>query len=454
MQAVTPEKKSISRRALPAILTTIPAVLFTGAALRFLEDIPYWDDYPTLLQFTNTIVQSHGNATKFLYFLAAQNNEYKLFFAHGVTSAEVALTGRVNFAYISLLGDSAVLLIALILWSRFLPNEKDLARRLAFFVPIPWLLFQLQYWEAIDWPVDALQNLWVIVFVMGAIDCLLRPSRKSFAGAIVLYVLAIGAMGNGLLLLPLGLLILVRRRQLVRIAAWIAVSAICLAAYAYQYNIMSSQAPPYGSTLAVFLWVHPVYALAFMGNAGAIAGESRPSVAISVALAMLLLALFGWLLRRGYAKRNQFVSYCVLFILLTALGVASMRSGLGLRTSVTSRYTIFGLLLLILAWAAICEEFFHERQDTLLRNTSLWAVIIVSVAFSLSMDLRGYREMSRRRDQLVQGMAAFEHSPAGRFDGPTQASASEPDSVTALRGFFRGVLCESIRLGVYEPPKF
>jgi hypothetical protein len=312
----------------------------------------------------------------------------------------------------------------------------------------------LQYWEAIDWPVDALQNLWVIVFVMGAIDCLLRPSRKSFAGAIVLYVLAIGAMGNGLLLLPLGLLILVRRRQLVRIAAWIAVSAICLAAYAYQYNIMSSQAPPYGSTLAVFLWVHPVYALAFMGNAGAIAGESRPSVAISVALAMLLLALFGWLLRRGYAKRNQFVSYCVLFILLTALGVASMRSGLGLRTSVTSRYTIFGLLLLILAWAAICEEFFHERQDTLLRNTSLWAVIIVSVAFSLSMDLRGYREMSRRRDQLVQGMAAFEHSPAGRFDGPTQASASEPDSVTALRGFFRGVLCESIRLGVYEPPKF
>jgi len=454
MQAVTLEKRSISRIALPAILIAIPVVLFTGAALRCVENIPFWDDYPTLLQFTNTIVQSHGIAAKFLYFLAAQDNEYKLFFAHGVTWAEVALTGRVNFAYISLLGDSAVLPMALILWSRFLPKEKDLARRLAFFVLIPWLLFPLQYWEAIDWPVDALQNLWVIVFVMGAIGCLLRPSRKSFAGALILYVLAIGAMGNGLLLLPLGLLILVRRRQFVRTAAWIAVSAICLAAYAYQYNIMSSQAPPHGSALAVFLRVHPVYALAFVGNAGAIAGESRPSVVISLVLAMLLLALFGWLLRRGYAKRNPFVSYCVLFILLTALGVASMRSGLGLKTSVTSRYTIFGVILLIQAWAAICEEFLHERHETLLRNTPLWAVIIVSMAFSLSMDLQGYREMSRRKDSIVQGMAAFEHSPAGRFDGPVQASANEPESATALRAFFRDVLCESIRLGVYEPPKF
>ena len=144
----------------------------------------------------------------------------------------------------------------------------------------------------------------------------------------------------------------------------------------------------------------------------------------------------------------------MLFILLTALGVASMRSGLGLRTSVTSRYTIFGVLLLILAWTAICEEFLHERQGTLLRNTPLWAVIIVSVAFSLSMDLRGYREMSSRRDTLVQGMAAFEHSPVGRIDGPVQAYPNETDSETALRVLVHDVLNESIRLGVYEPPKF
>jgi hypothetical protein len=70
------------------------------------------------------------------------------------------------------------------------------------------------------------------------------------------------------------------------------------------------------------------------------------------------------------------------------------------------------------------------------------------------MDFEGYREMAKRKDGLVQGMAAFEHSPPGSLDGPVQASANEPDSVTALRVFFRDVLCESIQLGVYEPPKF
>ena len=127
MQAVTMKRRSIFRIALPAILITIPVVLFTSAALRWIENIPYWDDYPTLLRFTNTIVQRHGIAAKFLYFLAAQDNEYKLFFAHGVAWVEAALTGRVNLVYISLLGDSAVFLIALILWF-YVPSQGEKSR--------------------------------------------------------------------------------------------------------------------------------------------------------------------------------------------------------------------------------------------------------------------------------------------------------------------------------------
>ena len=160
---------------------------------------------------------------------------------------------------------------------------------------------------------------------LGAIGCLLRPSRKSFAAALVLYALAIAASGNGFLLLPLGLLVC-GLPAAVRAAGWLAVSAVCIAAYAYRYNPMSSQSPSHGSVFSALLHLRPDYAIAFAGNAGAIAGKSALSIGISLALGASLLALFGWLARRGYGRRNPFVSCSVLFVLLTALGVAGLRS--------------------------------------------------------------------------------------------------------------------------------
>ena len=151
------------------------------------------------------------------------------------------LLGHVNFAQLCVLGDSAVLVLAFILWSMFLPGHKDLARRLALFVPVAWLLFQLVYWETLNWALAPLQNLWVIVFSLGAILCLLRPTRKAYIGGLVLYALAISASGNGFLLLPVGLLIMVTRRQLARAGGLLAVSVVCIAAYAYHYNFGQSQ---------------------------------------------------------------------------------------------------------------------------------------------------------------------------------------------------------------------
>ncbi len=111
------------------------------------------------------MVQFKGAAAKFCFFLADQHNEYKLFFGQGVAWAQFALLGHVSFVQLCVLGDSAVLVLALLLWSMFLPDEKDLARRLAYFVPVAWLLFQLEYCETLNWAMAAMQNLWVLVFL-------------------------------------------------------------------------------------------------------------------------------------------------------------------------------------------------------------------------------------------------------------------------------------------------
>jgi|GEM_PF-3242014 len=468
------------RVAISAFLVGLPAVLFYGILFRHLVNLPFMDDYGILAD-RNQLVLAKSIAKKLLLFLAAQHNEYKLFFIDGIAWAQFALLGHVNFAQLCVLGNSAVLVLAFILWSMFLPGHKDLARRLALFVPVTWLLFQMEYWETLNWALGSLQNLWVIVFSLGAILCALRPTRKAYIGALVLYVLAISASGNGFLLLPVGLLIMVTRRQLARAGGLLAVSAICIAAYAYHYNVRSSQVQPGASVFSELRHFRPDFLIAFVGNAGTMASESVIAVlrhlvpgfsipydggaggfvsesainlATCLALGTLLLVLFGWLMWRGYVRRNPCVCSSVLFLLLTAAGVAGLRAGFGLEQSLSPRYAIYGTLLLIFAWMAVAEECLQHRSEPLLMNPAYMAIVVLTIALALAMDRAGTKNLAQREHELVNGMYVFEHPATLRTtEGPLLSHPDDEANDIRFRVIAQKILTDSIRLGVYEPPR-
>jgi hypothetical protein len=477
MRSIGHRKLFTAGVAISALVIALPAILFYGILFRHLVNIPYGDDY-SVPWFLNQLVEAKSPAARLLVFLAAQHNEYKLFFVDGVAWAQFALLGHVNFAQLCVLGDSAVLVLALILWSMFLPGHKDLARRLALFVPVAWLLFQMEYWETLNWALASLQNLWVIVFSLGAIQMLLHPARRAYACALGLYVLAISASGNGFFVLAVGLVILAKRRQFARVGGMLALSGLCIAAYAYHYNFMSSQELPGASVFSELRYWRPDFAIAFVGNAGTIAGESVTAalrhlipgfsipfessagtfvsesaidMATCLALGTSLLALFGWLVWRGYVSRNPRVSSSVLFLLLTAVGVTGLRSGLGPEQCLSPRYAIYGTLLLILAWMACAEEFLQHRSEALRINGAYLAIAVLTIALTLEMDRAGTKNLAQREHELANGMQAFEH-PArpGSTEGPV---LDEDPSDARWSARAREVLTDSIRLGVYEPPR-
>jgi hypothetical protein len=454
-------KASPGRAVLPGLLVAIPALLFYGIAFNNLVNLPLLDDYDAVLGFLNQLAKVKGTWARLWFFLGAQHNEYKIFFGHGIAWAQYAAVGHVNFTAICVAGDSAVAVLAAILWSMFLPRTGDLAKRLTYFVPVAWLIFQLEYFETVNWAMPSLENLWVIVFSLGAIRCLLLPSRRACVSALVLYVLAISALGNGFLLLPVGLLILAVQRKWARLAAWLGMSAVCIAAYAYHYNIHSSQAiysaqtQQHGSVFATLRHLRPDYVLAFLGNAAAIGGASPMYAAISIALGLAVLAVFVWMARRGYAKKNPAIAYCVLFLLLTALGVAGLRSDFGLTQSLSSRYTIYGALALIFAWTAMAEEFLQERSGPILNNNPYVAMTGVAILFGLCMDYVGSANLSKRKSDAIVGMAAYvKTAGTPAVEGPIPPVPFENDVIRTLRTRSQKILAESIRLGVYEPPNY
>ena len=435
--------------AVSAILITLPACVFYTILLRKAIDLPLFDDY-ALLNFLNQESTLKGFSAKTLYFLASQHNEYKLFFARGIAWLQYLFWGHVDFKVLCALGNGLVVLLGVLLWKMFLPNHRNLATRLAFFIPVSWLLFQLQYWETVDSPLDALQNLPVLVFSLGAICLLARGNNWGFGASVVCLVLAVASSGNGFLVIPVGVLILLLGRQYLRILIWLSISVACIVAYAYRYNSMSSQADAHRSVFSVLLRLNPAYAIAFIGSAGSI-----PFRAGSFVLGLVLCVFFVFLAFRGYAKRNPVVSYCLLFLLLTAIGVAGIRSELGVMQSMQSRYTIYSALFLTFAWFAIVEEFLLFRTGSLLNNGMYLGIVLASVVFSLFMDAIGLMAIEARSRITVNAMAAFEHSsalgsevgPIPQFSSPEARAKPDAFSVAA-----RGILIQSIQFGVYRPP--
>jgi hypothetical protein len=429
------------------ILVGLPVIFFYVMLLRTALNIPYSDDYHAVLEFTNQFIQLQGFPAKASYFLASQHNEYKLYFGQGVVWLQFALLGHIDFRLLAAIGNGFILLLGIFFWRIFLPEHKDLGRRLALFVPISWLLFQLQYIETLNFSMAGLQNLPILVFSFACIYFLLRKTRGALCGALAFYVLAIASSGNGFLLFPVAVLVLVLGRRYAHLLSWAAVTGISSGAYAYHYNSHNSGVSYRRGIFNSLLHLRPAYAISFMGSA---LGIPFP-VAASFVLGGVLCAFFAWMAYRGYIRRNPLVSCCVLFLLLTAIGVAGIRSELGVMQSLSSRYTIYSALLLIFAWIVIVEEFLQHSSVPLLNHSGYLGAVAVAVLFSLSMDAIGWAMIQQRDLELVQGMTAFEH-PASAHDSSGPLSTRQETLFPGFNPYARIVLQDSIRLGVYRPP--
>src|SRR5690242_20633334 len=185
-----------------------PAIIFYSILFRQLVGVPIADDYYALLDFSNHMRETPNLLAKAHYFLISQYNQYKLFFEHALFWIQLELLGHLDLKVLCILGDSFVLCLAILLWKMFLPRAIDLRGRLMFFVPIPWLLFQLQYAQTLNFSMGALQNLPVLLFSFAAIYFLLRGTRWTFCCALACLVLAVSSSGNGLLMIPIGMLII------------------------------------------------------------------------------------------------------------------------------------------------------------------------------------------------------------------------------------------------------
>jgi hypothetical protein len=149
-------------------------------------------------------------------------------------------------------------------------------------------------------------------------------------------------------------------------------------------------------------------------------------------------------------------------LLLTAIGVAGLRSDLGLAQSLAPRYTIYSALLLIFAWFAFVEEFLEHRPLSLSVKWIVLGVMAAAVVFSLGMDRMGMHRIEARNRVVIQAITEFEHPTTPEATTalvylPLPWQDKGPEASERREGFnvrVRAILIQSIKLGEYRPPPY
>jgi len=388
-------KSSVKPRnvTLLVLVALFPALVAFIVLYRQSPSVPYQDDYGAILDFAANYEQLPSWKGKLLDIATEQSNEYKLGFEHSIVALELEFTHRLNFGFLTALGNLLLLPIAYLLWLTYQIHETDAARRLLDFLPVSFLFFSLTYWENLDWAMTGLQNTPVVLFSLLAIYLLTRPVQPLFA--CVAAMLAAFSSANGFLLGPVGLLILLPRRAFAAAVVWCCTFVPPVVAYLYHYHSSASLIHRFSYL------TRPLFFLAFLGCA-------IPFRWPAAILGLVLLAIFFLAVQQRFDRVNPAAFYSVVWILATTALVAWVRGAVGFYTA--SRYSIYSILLLIFSYGFLAR--YLPGRFPMFKKRYFYSVsaVLVLAAFLVSTAV-AYQRLAARRRMILAGIEFYRARP-------------------------------------------
>jgi hypothetical protein len=150
--------KTSWKRVSDFVLVSAPILFYYFCIFIFAVNIPFWDDYDSLRQ--HIAISSSDSLQERISILFSQHNEHRIAFNRIVFVLYDLLFQEINFKFLPLIGNSALLILFLFFYKSFsIAKDKPF-----FLVPIAWTLFQLENWRNMTWALASLSNLYVLCF--------------------------------------------------------------------------------------------------------------------------------------------------------------------------------------------------------------------------------------------------------------------------------------------------
>jgi hypothetical protein len=382
------------------IAITLPAIIAFALLYRQRLSVPYQDDYNVILAFTVQYQNLPTWQAKLVHILTYQTNDYKLGFEHAIVALQMALAGHLNFGFLELLGNLFLLPTGYLLWRAYQTETGDLAQRLVEFLPVSVLWFSLSYWETLNWAMAGLQALPVIPFSLLSIYLLIpkgaaEPGRARLLLSCLCAILATFSSANGFFLVPVGLLLLLRRRAYADSMAWCASFVLPLACYLYHYT-------PSHETLHTMhrTWQIPKFFYHFF----LFLGCALPFRWAATLLGMAICAVLFLALHSRFDRTNPVAFYFTTWILIIAVVVAWVR-GLS-----APRYSMYSIFLLIFCYVFL-RQYLPGRLASFNPRRFYLVTVVLAVGFCFFSDLDAYRHLDARRRMVLSGLEHYRANP-------------------------------------------
>lgn len=429
----------------------VPILYFYWVLVREAINAPFLDDYDTPLGYLITLTHLKTFHEKVVYALTMQHNEYKLIFENVIFAVQYYMFGHhVNIPMLLFLGNLFVLgVFAVIVWDCYRPSEAS-SEQLLLLLPVAWLVFQLQYASMLDFTMSGLQNVAIVPFCLLTIKLLAEEKPAAFWLGLLSLCLAVFTSGNGIFLVPVGIAMLLQQKRYRYILPWAIVTCALCAVYLWGYHFGVSPKPQ-NSAIGARAAAYWLFFLSFLGSSAARMVSYTPSVLLGI----VFCGLLAWSVRARAHRNHQAIFYSIVFIFVTALGVAFTRSGLGVAESLASRYRIYSNLLIVFFYI-LGYRSLNRSTNRIPVRLYLTAVILFSVCFNVVSNHAGQRFLHERKTAIMCGMAEWE----GRSAGLSLASSEGMSEVTRRHMEHHlfdpdgEVLKSAMESGIYTPPPF
>ncbi|WP_215877216.1 hypothetical protein HF292_015790 (plasmid) [Acidithiobacillus ferruginosus] len=365
---------------------SVPLFVYIWAFLKYTVNMPYWDDYDSVLGWLLQFLYD-SNLHQKLILLFRQHNEHRIVFGRIIELADVYLFGKVDFIYLDFIG--LLGLFCLLSVMLYIAKMKEL--KTYELIPIPFLMLTLSQSTQISFAMASMQQYWQLLLSVLSLAFLISfRGYVSFVTACVLAIIASFTGAGGLIVFPVGLIYLALSKKLRLSFLWSMVAAVI----SYIYFIYLHYEPTLiGKASHAYAYSHPIkyveYAVSFVGNAGHNLSQAFYFGCVLIAMAMSLFVI-------SLRKNDKILTYISVFVLATAAAAGLSRVSMGIGEALSGRYTIYSLLILSTLYIALISSVGQQPIRRLLASSG----IVVSVALYASWVTPGLNMLNQQYGEM------------------------------------------------------
>ena len=433
---------------LTILLGITPILFFVYYIWQYTINVPYMDDSLYYTKCLIDVEKSNSITDKFWIFMKQHTiTEHRTPVSKFIAWLIYKFSGKLNYVILAHLGNLALFGMLFLFWRFF----KKHAWNIIYFLPIPFLLFQMQtyenqFWTICNWtyyPIGLLQM--VVLYLLS------YQKKNNLLYALLVAVLVTFTFSNGMFVfLPVGMVLIYQKRYK-DLGFFFVVGVACVALYFSNYK--PSPIAPHEFSIMNLLRGF----LLMLGAYVDAQGYHQISVFTSTFFGIIILSLMtfgGFLLFKNYIQKfeNQvvkvnnndclFIISSMIALCMSAAAVAYSRySGQdGFEEMFVSRYRFISVTLLCLGYLFTLSLINTEKFKRLLLVVFLPITIFLYV-YSYYFQ---HQNIVNFREKLVTGVFNFKYHNSWILY-PFDNDWTYPVDVVNV---------EAIKMGIYQLPTF